>query len=78
MDAIPNVFVYEDAPISDVELHSNPDSINSFLSSVLDDIGYKKEKVIRAYSIYKEQGNNGILGKLEKSRKHCKKIQFHI
>lgn len=66
VDAIPNVFVYEDAPISDVELHSNPDSINSFLSSVLDDIGYKKEEVIRAYSIYKEQGNNGILGKLEK------------
>ena len=66
VDAIPNVLVYKDASISDGELSGSPDSINSFLSSVLEDIEYKKENVDHAYKTYKEQDNEGFLVKLEK------------
>ena len=65
IDVIPNIVVYEEKHISDSDLSCAPDSINSFLNIVLEDIGFKKENIVSAYNIYRNQKNIGILKKLE-------------
>ena len=65
VNVVPNIVVYKEKNISDNDLSCVPDSINSFLTSVLEDIEFKKEDVISAYKIYRNQKNIGILKKLE-------------
>ena len=65
INVVPNIAVYEEKNISDSDLSCAPDSINSFLNIVLEDIGFKKENIVSAYNIYRNQKNIGILKKLE-------------
>ena len=65
INVIPNIAVYDEKNISDSDLSCSPDSINSFLNIVLEDIGFKKADITSAYSIYRNQKNTGILKKLE-------------
>lgn len=65
INVVPNIVVYEEKNISDNDLCCSPDSINSFLNIVLEDIGFKKEDIVSAYNIYRKQNNIGQLRKLE-------------
>ena len=65
INVVPNIAVYEEKNISDSDLSCAPDSINAFLNIVLEDIGFKKENIVSAYNIYRNQKNIGILKKLE-------------
>jgi len=62
---IPNIMVYQEKMISDSDLSCSPDSINTFLSSVLEDIEFKKDDIISAYEMCRSQNNTGFLTKLE-------------
>ena len=61
----PTVTVYHEKQISDEALRTSPDSINSFIGSVLDNIGFSRAAVTTAYEMYRSQSNSGILKKLE-------------
>lgn len=62
----PSVVVYQEKQISDEALKTSPDSINFFIASVLDNIGFSSAAVTNAYQMYRSQSNGGILTKLEK------------
>jgi len=65
-NAIPGITNYEEKIISDEALSCSPNSINEFISMVLDDIKFGKKNIQNAYKMSIEQNNPGIRDDLQK------------
>lgn len=66
IDILPKIIRYEEKTITNNDIVCSPDNINTFMSNLLQDIGYKVEDLRSAYNMASSQNNLSILEKLEK------------